>query len=179
MYTTKAYITPKGYAYNIFKRVGLIRSTEDEDKFLAFWSEFTSYFSNNQMESYFSNMCEKGNINKIPVEKCTRDVLLELGGRQSFIGFKFAVESVLLCLENEKYLENITYQLYPTVARKFSSTASRVERGIRYLCEDIFNRPDNQVPYSYFKGAVRMNNGKPANKEFIARVVDLVNERIG
>lgn len=64
-----------------------------------------------------------------------RQILLELGTPDHLVGHPYVVEAVLMAVENRYYINNITFGLYPQIAAKFDTTASRVERGIRHLIE--------------------------------------------
>ena len=111
-------------------------------------------------------------------EGICRDVFLELGCPDHLIGYEMAVYSIVLCLENRKYIDNITCGLYPTVAEKFNSTSSRVERAIRHLIEVTWNRGDWEVLNHYFGNTVNPERGKPTNGEFIARMVNIVKQQM-
>ena len=69
-------------------------------------------------------------------------------------------------------LESITKRLYPDVAKKFSTSPSRVERAIRHAVEVAWDRGDVDVLNRYFGYTVACNKGKPTNSEFIAMIAD-------
>ncbi len=66
----------------------------------------------------------------------------------------------------------ITKVLYPTVAKKFGTTASRVERAIRHAIETAWNRGDIDTLNRFFGYTVSNAKGKPTNSEFIAMIAD-------
>lgn len=71
-----------------------------------------------------------------------------------------------------------TFGLYPQIAAKFDTTASRVERGIRHLIEVTWTRADMDILCGYFGNTVSPDRGKPANGEFIARIANVVRQRM-
>ena len=71
-------------------------------------------------------------------------------------------------------LESITKVLYPGVAKKFKTTASRVERAIRHAIEIAWDRGDLDTLNSYFGYTVNTGKGKPTNSEFIALITDKI-----
>ena len=77
-------------------------------------------------------------------------------------------------IEDENLINKITFRLYPEVAAKFDTTASRVERAIRHLIENIWLRGDEQVLFKYFRNSISPEKGKPTNGEFIARIANIV-----
>lgn len=75
-------------------------------------------------------------------------------------------------------INNITFGLYPQIAAKFDTTASRVERGIRHLIEVTWTRADMDILCGYFGNTVSPDRGKPTNGEFIARIANVVRQRM-
>lgn len=69
-------------------------------------------------------------------------------------------------------LVNVTKLLYPTVARHFNTTASRVERAIRHAIETAWDRGDLDTIQNLFGYTVSVGKGKPTNSEFIALITD-------
>lgn len=111
-------------------------------------------------------------------EGICRDIFLELGCPDHLAGYEMAVYGIVLCLENREYIDNITYGFYPTVAEKFNSTRSRVERAIRHLIEVTWTRGDWETLNRYFGNTVSHERGKPTNGEFIARMVNIVKQQM-
>lgn len=71
-------------------------------------------------------------------------------------------------------LESVTKLLYPAVAKKFSTTPSRVERAIRHAIEIAWDRGDLDILNSFFGYTVNTGKGKPTNSEFIALITDKI-----
>ena len=111
-------------------------------------------------------------------EHLIRQLLLELGAPDHLVGHPYTVKAVLLCLEDRRYIDNITFILYPTVAAAFDTTAARVERAIRHLVEVTWTRGDLDVLAKYFGNTVHPEKGKPTNGEFIARVSNIIKLRL-
>ena len=111
-------------------------------------------------------------------EALVRNVLLELGTPDHLVGHPYVVEAVLLVVENRNYINNISFGLYPQIAAKFDTTASRVERGIRHLIELTWIRGDMDILCSFFGNTVNPDRGKPTNGEFIARLANIVREQL-
>lgn len=111
-------------------------------------------------------------------EYLTRQILLELGAPDHLVGHPYVVEAVLMSIENRTYINSITFGLYPQLAAKFNTTASRVERAIRHLIEVTWSRGDMDVLCSYFGNTISADRGKPTNGEFIARLSNVVSQRM-
>lgn len=107
-----------------------------------------------------------------------REVLLELGAPDHLIGHPYVVQAVLLVAENRTYIDSITFGLYPQLAAQFDTTAARVERAIRHLIEVTWTRGDLEALNRYFGSIVRADRGKPTNGEFIARLANVVRQKL-
>ena len=98
-------------------------------------------------------------------------MLLELGVPAHLLGYELIACAVNLALENKALLRQITKTLYPTVAKKFDTTASCVERAIRHAIETAWLRGGIDAQIDYFGNSIDPMKGKPTNKEFISAVV--------
>ena len=83
-----------------------------------------------------------------------------------------------MTVKDRSYINNITFGLYPQLAAKFDTTASRVERAIRHLIEVTWTRGDMDVLCGYFGNTVSASRGKPTNGEFIARLANVILQRL-
>ena len=77
-----------------------------------------------------------------------------------------------MAVEDNSMLSSITKVLYPTIAKRFETTPSRVERAIRHAIEVAWDRGDIDVLTSYFGYTIQTARGKPTNSEFIAMIAD-------
>ena len=77
-----------------------------------------------------------------------------------------------LTLEEPEIINAVTKQLYPSVAKQYETTSSRVERAIRHAIEVAWDRGDVDVLNSYFGYTIHNTRGKPTNSEFIAMISD-------
>ena len=111
-------------------------------------------------------------------ETILRQILLELGAPDHLMGHAYVIQAVLLVLHDRMYINNITFGLYPQLAARFDTTASRVERAIRHLVEVTWDRGDLAVLERYFGNTVSAKKGKPTNGEFVARLSNVVKERM-
>lgn len=106
------------------------------------------------------------------LEVTVTDVIHQLGVPAHIKGYHYLRAAILASIENPELLESITKMLYPTVAQKFSTTSSRVERAIRHAIEIAWDRGDLDILNSFFGYTVNTYKGKPTNSEFIALITD-------
>ena len=77
-----------------------------------------------------------------------------------------------MAIETPEIVNSITKKLYPSIAERFETSASKVERAIRHAIEVAWNRGKIENINSVFGIKVYSNNEKPTNGEFIALVAD-------
>ena len=81
---------------------------------------------------------------------------------------------IVMCVEDMEMLSSITKLLYPTIAKKYKTTSSRVERAIRHAIEVAWSRGRMDTIDSMFGYTVNYGKGKPTNSEFIALITDKI-----
>ena len=78
----------------------------------------------------------------------------------------------MMVIDDLDIINSITKELYPTVAKDFNTTPSRVERAIRHAIEVAWDRGGTEVLNSFFGYTIANSKGKPTNSEFIAMIAD-------
>lgn len=106
------------------------------------------------------------------------EIIHQIGVPAHIKGYHYLREAIILSIKNEEIINSVTKLLYPTVAKKFSTTSSRVERAIRHAIEVAWDRGDIDVLNSYFGYTINNNRGKPTNSEFIAMIADKLRLRM-
>ncbi|MTM62315.1 sporulation transcription factor Spo0A, partial [Turicibacter sanguinis] len=84
----------------------------------------------------------------------------------------YLLESIKMVYNDIELLGSITKVLYPDVAKKYKTTASRVERAIRHAIEVAWNRGNIEAISNIFGYTVSVSKSKPTNSEFIAMIAD-------
>lgn len=120
---------------------------------------------------------EMENYNK-NVEDVISDILVELGMPSHIRGYRYTVYAIKIATENPDILYSITNKLYPAIAERYGTTATRCERSIRHAIECAWDRGDLDVIKKYFGNTVSLTRGKPTNSEFIARMANIVKRKI-
>lgn len=106
------------------------------------------------------------------------EMLKDIGIPCSNLGHGYLVGAILMVADEPNLLNNITFGLYPRLAARFNTTASRVERAIRHSVEQGWSRGDWDVLNKYFGNTVSADKGKPTNSEFIAQLAGMVRLRM-
>lgn len=89
-------------------------------------------------------------------------------------GYQYLRDAILMVIDDMSLLGAITKELYPLIASKYVTTASRVERAIRHAIELAWDRGNVEVMSRFFGYTINSERGKPTNSEFIAMVADKV-----
>lgn len=111
-------------------------------------------------------------------EYIIEDILVELGMPTNIRGFNYAAEAIRLAVEDEDILKDVTKRLYPDVANKFKTTASRTERAIRHSIERVWDRCDLETLDDYFGNSTDPGKGKTTNSQFISRIAKIVRRKL-
>ncbi|MCI2056906.1 MAG: sporulation transcription factor Spo0A [Oscillibacter sp.] len=108
------------------------------------------------------------------------DIIHEIGVPAHIKGYQYLREAIMIAVDDMDVINAVTKVLYPEVAKRFSTTPSRVERAIRHAIEVAWDRGDLETLQKFFGYTVSNTKGKPTNSEFIAMIADrLVLEKRG
>ncbi|MDO4810932.1 MAG: sporulation transcription factor Spo0A [Eubacteriales bacterium] len=99
-------------------------------------------------------------------------VIHEIGVPAHIKGYQYLREAIMIAVNDMDVINAVTKVLYPEVAKRFSTTPSRVERAIRHAIEVAWDRGDLETLQKYFGYTVNSAKGKPTNSEFIAMIAD-------
>ena len=99
-------------------------------------------------------------------------IIHQIGVPAHIKGYQYLRTAILMTIEDTEIINSVTKILYPTVAKKYGTTTSRVERAIRHAIEVAWDRGDVDTLNSYFGYTIQNSRGKPTNSEFIAMIAD-------
>lgn len=108
------------------------------------------------------------------LERQVTAIIHEIGVPAHIKGYQYLREAIGLAVADMEVINAVTKVLYPAVAKKFGTTASRVERAIRHAIEVAWDRGDLETLQKYFGYTVSNAKGKPTNSEFIAMIADRI-----
>lgn len=117
------------------------------------------------------NAAAKPEFGKEIEEKIT-NIFITVGIPAHIKGYQFLREAIKLAMDDPDIINSITKKLYPSIAERFDTSASKVERAIRHAIEVAWNRGKIENINNIFGLTVYSNNEKPTNGEFIALVAD-------
>lgn len=140
--------------------VSRIRQLKDVNQSPIVKSEHTG-----ERSSYFSPAPRN-------LEAEVTSIMHEIGVPAHIKGYQYLRDAIMMVVKDLEVINSITKQLYPTIAREYNTTPSRVERAIRHAIEVAWSRGQVDTIDSLFGYTVNLGKGKPTNSEFIAMVAD-------
>ena len=117
-------------------------------------------------ELQFKNMRTK------VLEEKISNIFITVGIPAHIKGYQFLREAIKMAVEKPEIVNSITKRLYPSIAERFTTSSSKVERAIRHAIEVAWNRGKIENINDIFGIKVYSHNEKPTNGEFIALVAD-------
>lgn len=157
-----------GAAYYIMKpfdnemlinRIRYIRNTHDEPVNQKSFNVFTQ---------------DNAAINDRRLESDITNIIHDIGIPAHIKGYQYLRDSIMLSVKDNEVINSITKILYPTIAKKYQTTSSRVERAIRHAIEVAWNRGNTDTLNGLFGYTISNGKGKPTNSEFIALIADKI-----
>lgn len=100
------------------------------------------------------------------------NILLEIGIPAHIKGYQYIREGIMMAYCDQNMLHYITKFLYPSIAKKYHTTSSSVERTIRHAIEVAWRRGNIETLEEVFGYTVSAGKGKPTNSEFMALLTD-------
>lgn len=100
------------------------------------------------------------------------NIFISIGIPPHIKGYQYLREGIKMAIENPSIINSVTKELYPEIGKKFSTTASKVERAIRHAIEVAWNRGRVDAINAIFGVRVYIGSERPTNSEFIALVAD-------
>ncbi|MBP3610114.1 MAG: sporulation transcription factor Spo0A [Lachnospiraceae bacterium] len=108
------------------------------------------------------------------LEADVTNVIHEIGVPAHIKGYHYLRDAIMMSVNETEMLNSITKQLYPTIAKRHKTTASRVERAIRHAIEVAWSRGKMDTIDELFGYTVHNGKGKPTNSEFVALIADKI-----
>ena len=106
------------------------------------------------------------------IENDVTSIIHDVGVPAHIKGYQYLREAIIMSVNDNEMLNSITKILYPSIAKKFQTTSSRVERAIRHAIEVAWNRGRMDTIDELFGYTINAEKGKPTNSEFIAMIAD-------
>lgn len=106
------------------------------------------------------------------IEEKISEIFISIGIPPHIKGYSYLREGIKMTIEKPYIINSVTKELYPAIAARFETTASKVERAIRHAIEVAWNRGRIDAINAIFGARLYLGTEKPTNSEFIALVAD-------
>lgn len=154
---------------NVYKILGDLMRTNKEFQIMI------TVPSDKKGEKELTAAEEKQTPEKVhDLEQDVTNMIHEIGVPAHIKGYQYLREAIMMSVEDTSMLSSITKILYPTIAKRFQTTPSRVERAIRHAIEVAWSRGRMETLDALFGYTINTGKGKPTNSEFIALIADKI-----
>ena len=160
-----------------------VTASRDQEQFYRILNNLISTNKEFQIMITVPSAMKEGDVQnvdmlQIPVqhdlEKDVTDMIHEIGVPAHIKGYQYLREAIMMSVEDVEMLGSITKVLYPTIAKNYQTTPSRVERAIRHAIEVAWSRGRMETLDALFGYTINTGKGKPTNSEFIALIADKI-----
>jgi len=135
-------------------------------------SQYKNNFISREIKAQYIEISPENKKSEENLEALVTNIIHEVGVPAHIKGYQYLREAIIMVVNNIDVINQITKQLYPEIAQRYSTTPSRVERAIRHAIEVAWGRGQTEVVESIFGYTVSAAKGKPTNSEFIAMIAD-------
>ena len=115
---------------------------------------------------------EQNKRKTVSTEEKISEIFMAIGIPPHIKGYGYLREAIKMTVDKPYLINSVTKQLYPSVAKKYETTSSKVERAIRHAIEVAWNRKRIDAINAIFGARIYLGAEKPTNSEFIALVAD-------
>ena len=146
---------------------------------------FLKPFDTDEMAERILSLCSKKRVESIrsakpavtasgSLEMRVTEIIHQIGVPAHIKGYQYLRDAIVMSVNDMEMLNSITKILYPTIAKKYQTTSSRVERAIRHAIEVAWSRGKMDTIDEMFGYTIHNGKGKPTNSEFIALITDRI-----
>ncbi len=150
--------------------VYVIEETKDED----IWNRILELMRNKNKDLYIYDKEKDILGNESKLELMVTEIIHEIGVPAHIKGYQYLRTSIIMAVQDVDILNSITKQLYPSIAKQYDTTSSRVERAIRHAIEVAWGRGNTDTINELFGYSMNLGKSKPTNSEFIALIADKI-----
>ena len=145
--------------------VGSMNSMSSMAAFSTPTSKRSEYLTTEKKPSHISNSSRSLEIE-------VTNIMHEIGVPAHIKGYQYLRDAIMMVVKDLDVINSITKLLYPSIAKEYNTTPSRVERAIRHAIEVAWSRGQVEAIDALFGYTVNIGKGKPTNSEFIAMIAD-------
>lgn len=161
------YYVLKPFDMDVFiKRIRQMFNIASDQKYFVHKEECVVKSSNQDLENSTKE------IESMDLESEITSIIHEIGVPAHIKGYFYLREAISMVVNDIELLSAVTKELYPSIARRYNTTSSRVERAIRHAIEVAWSRGQIESINKIFGYTIHNEKGKPTNSEFIAMVAD-------
>ncbi|MDF2987788.1 MAG: sporulation transcriptional activator Spo0A [Eubacterium sp.] len=152
--------------------VNRIRQLKDSTYIPSVSTSLSSSISLHKAEAYTEKKPVHITNTSRSLEVEVTNIMHEIGVPAHIKGYQYLRDAIMMVVKDLDVINSITKLLYPSIAKEYNTTPSRVERAIRHAIEVAWSRGQVEAIDALFGYTVNIGKGKPTNSEFIAMIAD-------
>lgn len=154
--------------------VNRIRQLKNNTYLSAPQNSVSTSISSHKNEYFTTSEKKPAHINNTSrnLEVEVTNIMHEIGVPAHIKGYQYLRDAIMMVVKDLDVINSITKLLYPSIAKEYNTTPSRVERAIRHAIEVAWSRGQVEAIDALFGYTVNIGKGKPTNSEFIAMIAD-------
>lgn len=152
--------------------VNRIRQLKDSTYIPTVSTSLSSSISLHKSDSYTEKKPVHISNTSRSLEVEVTNIMHEIGVPAHIKGYQYLRDAIMMVVKDLDVINSITKLLYPSIAKEYNTTPSRVERAIRHAIEVAWSRGQVEAIDALFGYTVNIGKGKPTNSEFIAMIAD-------
>lgn len=175
-----------GGEYGPMPKIIMLSAVSSESLYARAIALGATYYMNKpfSMDTLYQRLLDFFDLRKLDIQKQPAlvrskslderitSIFLSIGIPAHIKGYQFLKEAIKLVIKKPEIINSITKQLYPSIARNFETSPSKVERAICHAIEVAWNRGRIENLNTIFGYNIYTKNDKPTNGEFIALIAD-------
>ena len=175
-----------GGEYGPMPKIIMLSAVSSESLYARAIALGATYYMNKpfSMDTLYQRLLDFFDLRKLDIQKQPAlvrskslderitSIFLSIGIPAHIKGYQFLKEAIKLVIKKPEIINSITKQLYPSIARNFETSPSKVVRAIRHAIEVAWNRGRIENLNTIFGYNIYTKNDKPTNGEFIALIAD-------
>ena len=175
-----------GGEYGPMPKIIMLSAVSSESLYARAIALGATYYMNKpfSMDTLYQRLLDFFDLRKLDIQKQPAlvrskslderitSIFLSIGIPAHIKGYQFLKEAIKLVIKKPEIINSITKQLYPSIARNFETSPSKVERAIRHAIEVAWNRGRIENLNTIFGYNIYTKNDKPTNGDFIALIAD-------
>ncbi|MFS0864565.1 sporulation initiation factor Spo0A C-terminal domain-containing protein [Fredinandcohnia sp. 179-A 10B2 NHS] len=165
----------KAFEYNDEEYISEL--VEDLAEFAFFAGYKEAELKKNNSHDKKTNGIKFSTLSSDTIEAQVSKLLFNFGIPTHIKGYRYLIDAITQTYKEPTLISRITEELYPYIAKKYNTTASRVDRAIRHTIDSAWSRGNLEMLSLIRGNHLNTSNAKPTNSEYIQLLADFIHKK--